>query len=79
MTLFPYVMLPMIGFSNNYTWDNDVIVSKNGPFDDKKEDNSTTEKKAETKKEDKDARYCPHCGAKVEKGSKFCSKCGKEI
>ena len=33
MTLFPFVMIPLIGLSNNYKWDNSVEVSNNGPFD----------------------------------------------
>ena len=32
MTLFPFVMLPLIGFSNNYEWDNNVSVDLNGPI-----------------------------------------------
>ncbi|MBQ6494754.1 MAG: zinc ribbon domain-containing protein [Bacilli bacterium] len=88
MTLFPVVMIPLIGFSDSYTFDNDVELSKNGPFDDKKNDTTEPEKKKDTAKEkkddkakssEKDSVYCPHCGAKISKDSKFCSKCGKEI
>lgn len=32
MTLFPFIMLPMIGFSKNYQWDDNVVVSCNGPI-----------------------------------------------
>ena len=82
MTIFPFVLLPMIGFSDKYKWDNSVKVSKNGPFDDKK-DNDTVEEKKETKdskeKESKDSKFCPNCGNKLDKDSKFCGKCGKEI
>ena len=87
MTIFPVVLITMIGFSSKYSWDKDVPVTKNGPFDANKESSSvkeevkeekTTEEKKEDKKE-KDATFCSHCGAEIEKGSKFCSKCGKEI
>ena len=36
MTLFPFIMLPLVGFSKKYQFDNEVKVSPNGPFDAKK-------------------------------------------
>ena len=84
MTIFPFVMIPLIGFSSNYSFDNSVKVSKNGPFDDKKDDSSfDNEKKddSDSSKDnvEKDVKYCPNCGKENAKNSKFCSKCGKEI
>ena len=88
MTIFPFVMIPIIGFSSSYSFDSNVKVTKNGPFDTNREDNTvvnekheedTSIKNAEKEKDESDAKYCPHCGEKVENNSKFCSKCGKEI
>ena len=42
MTIFPFVMVPIIGFSSSYSFDNSVKVTKNGPFDANKEDNNTS-------------------------------------
>ena len=36
MTIFPFVMLPIIGFSDKYEFDNEVKVTPNGPFDSNK-------------------------------------------
>ena len=88
MTIFPFVMIPIIGFSSSYSFDNSVKVTKNGPFDankddtvDTKVDDKVTEEKKESKSTEtnKDIKYCPNCGNEVAKDSKFCSKCGKEI
>ena len=83
MTIFPFIVVPMIGFSNNYTWNDNAEVTLNGPFDNVKNGNtgsneSTTSTKNTTKK-DSDGKFCTNCGAKVKKDDKFCSNCGKEI
>ena len=82
MTLFPYIMIPLIGFSDKYIWDDNVEVSVNGPIDDVNRNNTNnTSNKEENKNEDKSQNYkfCSNCGAKIEKDSKYCSNCGKEI
>ena len=82
MTIFPFVMVPIIGFSSSYSFDNSVKVTKNGPFDANKEDNNNVVEKHEEdddKSKDTDVMFCPKCGNKLDKNSKFCSKCGKEI
>ena len=71
MTLFPFVMIPLIGLSNNYKWDNSVEVSNNGPFDNTNNKSININKNTEIK-------YCPNCGFELDKESKYCSKCGKE-
>ncbi len=76
MTLFPFVMLPIIGLSRDYVVDDSVSVTPNGPFDDKKKD---TPKVKKTTEKDDGSGYCPKCGHKIRKGNKFCTKCGKEI
>ncbi len=75
MTLFPFVVVPIVGFSDKYTWDDSVSVSENGPIDDA--NNSSSVKGKNNKNEN--YKYCGHCGAKIEKSSKYCSNCGKEI
>ena len=95
MTIFPFIVVPIVGISKSYTWDGDVVVSKNGPIKDDgntntaTSSNTTTETTTEEKKDDdtkkdtkednKDIKYCPHCGKEVDKDSKFCGNCGKEI
>lgn len=81
MTLFPFVMVPLIGFSGSYSFDNSVKVTKNGPFDANKENNNVAIEKQEedVTNKDKDVKFCTKCGNKLDKDSKFCPKCGKEI
>lgn len=83
MTIASWVVIPIVGFSNKYTWDDSVSVSVNGPIDEvnnnrSSNDSTNTSNDADDKKS-KDYKFCVHCGAKVEKNSKYCSKCGKEI
>ena len=73
MTIFPIVLIPMIGFSSKYQFDNNVAVSPNGPFDSNKANNTSNEPKEDNYK------FCPHCGNKLEKDAKFCPSCGKEV
>lgn len=83
MTIAPFIVIPIIGFSGKYTWDDSVTVSVNGPIDDynnNKNNNNSSNVNNDTKDDkDKNYKYCSHCGAKVEDGNKYCSKCGKEI
>ena len=78
MSFLGIVMIPLIGFSNNYSFDNNVNLTKNGPFDDKK-NNTTSSNNINDKKEDKDSKFCTNCGNKLGKNDKFCNNCGKEI
>ena len=89
MTLFPFIMLPLIGFSKNYQWDNKVRVSCNGPINgnDSYNNNSfggdfNSSEAMNSNSYDNNTneiKYCSGCGAKLEKSSKFCSNCGREI
>ncbi len=78
MTLFSFIIIPLIGFSDKYVWDDSVPVSVNGPFDDVNNNNNNKENNSNNNNE-KDFKYCGHCGAKIESNSKYCSNCGKEI
>lgn len=77
MTLFPVIMIPMIGFSNNYQFDDTVVVSENGPFAGK--ESNTTKSSFQSNPTDSQSKFCPHCGNKLDMNSKFCGNCGKEI
>lgn len=89
MTLFPFIMLPLIGFSKNYQWDNKVRVSCNGPINgnDSSNNNSfdgdfNSSEAMNSNSYDNNTneiKYCSGCGAKLEKSSKFCFNCGREI
>ena len=84
MTLFPFVVVPLIGFSSSYTWNNNAEVSLNGPFDNVNNSNksnnaSTSTTTKSTVKKEKDSKFCTNCGNEISKGDKFCSNCGKEI
>lgn len=67
MTIFPFIVVPLIGFSSNYEWDDSVTVSDNGPFD-----NDSSNKNVEY-------RYCTNCGYKIKINDKYCTNCGKKI
>ena len=69
-TLFKYIMIPLIGLSNNYQFDNTVKVSNMGPFDSTNNSNNTN---------NPDKLYCQHCGKEIEKDNKFCKNCGEKI
>lgn len=66
-TLFPGIMILVMGLSKNYTYDNSVKVSQNGPINDTKNKTSNTEK------------FCLGCGQKLKPNSLFCENCGKKV
>ncbi|MBR3162200.1 MAG: zinc ribbon domain-containing protein [Bacilli bacterium] len=74
MTLFPFILIPIIGFSDKYIWDDSISVSANGPIDEVNKNN-----KANDGDNMQNYKFCSYCGAKIEKTSKYCSHCGKEI
>lgn len=67
---FPGIIAAVLGFSKNMQYDNSVVVSPNGPIDDKK--NTTT---STTEPE----RFCLGCGQKLKPGASFCENCGKKV
>ncbi len=88
MTLFPYIMLPVIGFSNNITWDDNVSVSPNGPIgantNNTYNTNSTTYTTQSNTTEPNNTnntakKFCATCGNEILSDTKYCPKCGSEI
>ena len=64
--LFQMILVPIIGLSSKYTFDNSISVSLNGPIGDTKD--NVPEK------------YCLNCGQKLSDNNvKYCPNCGKEI
>lgn len=67
---FPGIIAAVLGFSKNMQYDNSVVVSPNGPIDDKK---NTTASTSEPE------RFCLGCGQKLKPGASFCENCGKKV
>ena len=81
MTLFSWVIIPIMAFSNKYQYDDSVIVSKNGIFkDDNYVDNSFSNNinAASNENDNFTGSYCVNCGTKLNENDKFCPNCGKE-
>lgn len=81
MTLFSWVIIPIMAFSNKYQYDDSVIVSKNGIFkDDSNVDNSFNNNMNTSANENNNfsGSYCINCGTKLNENDKFCPNCGKE-
>lgn len=68
---FNSIIAAVLGYSKNMEYDSSVVVSSNGPINDRKE--NTTTKKAEPE------RFCLGCGQKLKPGTKFCENCGKKV
>lgn len=68
MTIFPMIIIPMLGISKKYTFDINIPVSKNGPFGPKEENNTSN-----------NTKYCSNCGTKIKIDTKYCPNCGKEV
>lgn len=81
MTLFSWVIIPIMAFSNKYQYDDSVIVSKNGIFkNDNYVDNSFSNNinAASNENDNFTGSYCINCGTKLNENDKFCPNCGKE-
>lgn len=81
MTLFSWVIIPIMAFSNKYQYDDSVGVSKNGIFkDDNYVDNSFNNNMNTSANENNNfsGSYCINCGTKLNENDKFCPNCGKE-
>ena len=68
-TLVSGIMIPVFALSKNFTYDNSVAVSPNGPIG----DNKSTETSSEPE------RFCLGCGQKLKPNSAFCENCGKKV
>jgi len=65
--LFPIIVVPIIGISKKYQFDNNVIVSPHGPIETKSSTNQST-----------NIIYCKYCKIKLNSNSNFCPNCGKK-
>ena len=77
MTLFSWVMIPIMAFSEKYQYDRSVIVSKNGIFNDEA-NVSNTSNTSTNNSSNYNNSYCIKCGTKLSNDDKFCPNCGKE-
>ena len=76
-TIFPVIMIPIIGLSNDYQFDQSVIVSPNGPFENNNNNKETTTSTKKT--EDTNKKFCPKCGKEIKDTFKFCDNCGEKL
>jgi len=84
LTLFPIIVLLVIGVSKKYVWDSSVVLSPNGPV----VSNNTTTNTFTTvnnngqnqtfQEQSNNLKFCPFCGTKLTPNDKFCTNCGKE-
>ncbi len=68
---FPGIIATVLGFSKNMQYDSSVVVSPNGPIDDKKGNTTTASSEPE--------KFCLGCGQKLKPGTSFCENCGKKV
>ena len=79
ITLFSGIMIPIIGFSKNYQFDNSEEVSDIGPFG-KTTTNTNTNNTTNTEtNSEKTKKFCPNCGNPVEEENEFCKNCGEKL
>lgn len=91
MTLVGFIIIPLIGFSKEYVWDNDVLVSANGPIGDSNSsqnnnystvvnNNSYEHNQNSTNNQiSSTKKYCTNCGNEITTDTKYCPNCGNEI
>lgn len=85
MVLFPFVMIPIVAFSDKYQFDNNVLVSENGPIERNCNDwarnqynNFTNSNNNDEKENINQKRFCIYCGNLLKDKDNYCGKCGKE-
>ena len=92
LLFLPFIFVPILGFSKNYTYDSSVAVSEHGVFGTASNSNtgsssvSPMDKPAATTGDNiselvgSNVAFCPGCGTKVNpEVDRFCPNCGKEI
>lgn len=72
--LVPFVPTIILGFSKTITFDNTIIVDKNGIFGEHKNNQSNSQSPNQPLE-----RYCLGCGKKLVNNAKFCENCGKKV
>lgn len=83
----PLIFLPILAFSKNCLYRNDIPVSEHGVFgtpNNKVNNMNTYNNVISTDSVDTDSQsekssFCGNCGFKLDNDSKFCPNCGKEI
>ena len=73
-TIFQGIMVPIIGLSKEYQFDNSIKVDELGPF---KNNNNT--KINTSKKTDDEKKYCPNCGTETKEKVEYCKNCGTKL
>lgn len=80
---FPFIMYPVIGFSKEFNYNKDIIVSKNGPIDlndnnfsNNSSSNNNTNNNTNNNFDEK--RYCSFCGNMINNTDKYCRSCGSK-
>ena len=68
---FSGIIAAILGFSKEAKYDSSVVVTPNGPIDDKKVNTNTSAKEPE--------KFCLGCGKKLKPDTKFCENCGKKV
>ena len=83
MTFFPFVMIPIVGFSDSYQFDHSVNVDDVWPFNNTKKqlnqsDSITSDANASSILNESN-HFCPNCGCAVSEQNTFCKKCGTKL
>ena len=76
---FPFIMYPIIGFSKNFKYNKDIIVSKNGPIDLNNSNTNFSNQSNDINKNFNEKKYCNCCGNTINKNDKYCRSCGNKI
>lgn len=66
--LVPGIMTIVLGLSKNFTYDETIEVSPNGPINDQKTETNKVQE-----------RFCLGCGQKLKPNALFCENCGKKV
>lgn len=74
---FPFIMYPVIGFSKEFNYNKDIVVSKNGPID-LNDNNSSSNQNNNANNNFDEKRYCSYCGNMINNTDKYCRSCGSK-
>ena len=74
-TIFPIIMLPILGFGKDNIFDSSVSVSPNGPIGDDAFSNNHNNNNNYYENNS----FCRYCGNNLVNNSNFCPKCGNKI
>lgn len=77
MFFFSFVMFPLMGISDKYRYDTNVIVNENGPIN--LNNNNTNNNNFYSENANTNRRFCTNCGKPIESNSNFCGECGKAV